>query len=173
MCSKQYSSENAYENHLLSKKHKDLASTFSEKGKANAEPSLAANSNTEQRVPNWRTQIGQATSQQEIEEIIVAKLESAVRLDECECLFCSHCSSSFDDNIIHMTKAHSFFVPDIEFLVDLKGMFTYLAEKVSIMNLCLYCNGKGKAFHTIESVRKHMVNDVHNNIFLLLNIKKD
>lgn len=44
------------------------------------------------------------------------------------CLFCSHHSRSLMKNIAHMTKVHSFFIPDLEFLVDLRGLIRYLGE---------------------------------------------
>lgn len=52
-----------------------------------------------------------------------------------DCLFCCHHSRSLMKNIGHMTKVHSFFIPDVEFLVDLRGLIRYLggftpAEKV-------------------------------------------
>ena len=45
-----------------------------------------------------------------------------------ECLFCSHISKTLEKNVSHMTVAHSFFIPDVEFLVDLEGLITYLGE---------------------------------------------
>lgn len=45
-----------------------------------------------------------------------------------DCLFCSHHSKSLMKNVGHMTKVHSFFIPDVEFLVDLKGLICYLGE---------------------------------------------
>ncbi len=45
-----------------------------------------------------------------------------------DCLFCSHHSKSIMRNVAHMTKVHSFFIPDVEFLVDLKGLIRYLGE---------------------------------------------
>lgn len=44
------------------------------------------------------------------------------------CLFCSHHSKTLMKNVTHMTKVHSFFIPDVEFLVDLKGLIRYLGE---------------------------------------------
>lgn len=44
------------------------------------------------------------------------------------CLFCPQRSRSLMKNVAHMTKAHSFFIPDVEFLVDLKGLIGYLGE---------------------------------------------
>lgn len=45
-----------------------------------------------------------------------------------DCLFCSHHSSSLMKNVAHMTKIHSFFIPDIEYLSDLKGLIKYLGK---------------------------------------------
>lgn len=45
-----------------------------------------------------------------------------------DCLFCSHHSKSLMKNLAHMTKVHSFFIPDVEFLVNLKGLIRYLGE---------------------------------------------
>lgn len=45
-----------------------------------------------------------------------------------DCLFCSHHSRSLVKNVAHMTKVHSFFIPDVEFVVDLKGLIRYLGE---------------------------------------------
>lgn len=48
-----------------------------------------------------------------------------------DCLFCKHKnSSSLEENMKHMTEAHFFFIPDIEFCVDFLGLITYLGEKV-------------------------------------------
>lgn len=46
------------------------------------------------------------------------------------CLFCSHHSSSLMKNVAHMTKVHSFFIPDIEYLVDLRGLIQYLGKSM-------------------------------------------
>jgi len=43
-----------------------------------------------------------------------------------ECLFCPHVSNDFENNIEHMTVEHSFFIPDIEYLVDLEGFISHL-----------------------------------------------
>jgi len=43
-----------------------------------------------------------------------------------ECLFCPHVSDSLETNIQHMTAEHSFFIPDVEYLVDLEGFMSHL-----------------------------------------------
>jgi len=79
------------------------------------------------------------------------------------CLFCSSSSSSsVEENLKHMSSSHSFFVPDLEyFLVDVEGLLTYLGEKVGCGFLCLWCNEKGKAFHTVDSAQAHMRDKGH------------
>lgn len=47
-----------------------------------------------------------------------------------DCLFCPHHSKDLEKNLIHMTEKHSFFVPDLEFVIDLETLISYLGEKV-------------------------------------------
>lgn len=82
-----------------------------------------------------------------------------------DCLFCSHHSSSLVKNVAHMTKVHSFFIPDIEYLSDLKGLITYLGEKVGVGKICLWCNEKGKSFYSTEAVQAHMNDKSHCKLF--------
>jgi pre-60S factor REI1 len=58
-------------------------------------------------------------------------------------------------------KCHSFFIPDFEYVIDLIGLLNYLCEKISIENVCLYCNGKGRTLYSLEAVRKHMTDKGH------------
>ena len=46
-------------------------------------------------------------------------------------------------------------------LVDPTGLITYLGEKLAVGNVCIYCNGKGREFRTLDAVRKHMVDKSH------------
>ncbi|XP_067425946.1 cytoplasmic 60S subunit biogenesis factor ZNF622 [Emydura macquarii macquarii] len=82
-----------------------------------------------------------------------------------DCLFCPHHSSSLMKNVAHMTKAHSFFIPDIEYLVDLRGLITYLGEKIGVGKICLWCNEKGKSFYSTEAVQAHMNDKSHCKLF--------
>ncbi|XP_019344183.1 cytoplasmic 60S subunit biogenesis factor ZNF622 isoform X1 [Alligator mississippiensis] len=83
-----------------------------------------------------------------------------------DCLFCLHHSSSLMKNVAHMTKVHSFFIPDIEYLMDLKGLIKYLGEKVGIGKICLWCNEKGKSFYSTEAVQAHMHDKSHCKLFI-------
>ncbi|KAK1339585.1 hypothetical protein QTO34_018138 [Cnephaeus nilssonii] len=82
-------------------------------------------------------------------------------------LFCSHHSSSHRKNVAHMTKIHSFFLPDIEYLLDLKGLIQSLGEKVGVGKICLWCNEKGKSFYSMEAVQAHMNDKSHCKLFTL------
>nr|XP_020145605.1 zinc finger protein 622 isoform X2 [Microcebus murinus] len=82
-----------------------------------------------------------------------------------DCLFCSHHSSSLVKNVAHMTKVHGFFIPDIEYLSDLKGLIKYLGEKVGVGKICLWCNEKGKSFYSTEAVQAHMNDKSHCKLF--------
>ena len=98
------------------------------------------------------------STSEELNHLIDLKIASSPRLNVTDCLFCTESGfASLDDNLAHMAVAHSFFIPDLEYLVDLEGLITYLGEKISVGNVCIYCNGKGRALHSLEAVRKHMV----------------
>jgi pre-60S factor REI1 len=60
-----------------------------------------------------------------------------------------------------MSMAHSFFIPDAEYLIDISGLISYLGEKIAVGNICIFCNGKSREFRTLEAARKHMVDKSH------------
>ena len=63
----------------------------------------------------------------ELNQSIDAKIAAArSRLSPTHCLFCTSTSPSLPDNLTHMSSAHSFFVPDAEYLIDLPGLITGL-----------------------------------------------
>lgn len=77
------------------------------------------------------------------------------------CIFCTHVAANFEENLLHMTSAHSFFVPDIEFIDNLEGLIQFLQAKVWENCVCLLCNGRGRGFASGEAVRKHMRDKGH------------
>src|ERR1700737_1332236 len=70
------------------------------------------------------------------------------------CLFCLTPSNKFEENVAHMALAHGLFVPEKEYLTDLRGLIVYLGEKIGVGNLCIYCK---KTFTSAEAARAHMV----------------
>lgn len=57
-----------------------------------------------------------------------------------DCLFCPNHSATMTKNLHHMYLEHSFFIPDIEYVLDVRGLLLYLGEKVSRFYMCLWCN---------------------------------
>ncbi|KAJ1925556.1 pre-60S factor rei1 [Tieghemiomyces parasiticus] len=97
-----------------------------------------------------------AETQEEMDALIDKKIKMSPRLPLEQCLFCLHTSDTFEANMEHMTKAHSLFIPELEYLKDLRGLIKYLGEKISVANVCLYCNGRGRGLRTMEAVQHHM-----------------
>lgn len=77
-------------------------------------------------------------------------------LDPTCCFMCDLECDTIQNCIVHMHKKHGFFIPDIEYLKDPKGLLTYLGLKVKRDLLCLYCNERCHPFSSLEAVRKHM-----------------
>lgn len=166
LCNKTFSSENAYSNHLSSKKHKDL-----EANKAKKQGSLITES---QFSNNFKRKDSKETDPQNTESENAESLShngdddddedddiEEDTLEVTDCLFCPHHSVTLEENVKHMMRSHSFFIPDLEYVVDLKGLVMYLCEKVGMGNMCLYCNDKGKSFFSLEAVQSHMVDKGH------------
>jgi pre-60S factor REI1 len=106
--------------------------------------------------------IDEGASKDEINETIDTKIAAArSRLSPLHCLFCTDSFPSLEVNLTHMSTAHSFFIPDAEYLIDITGLISYLGEKIAIGNVCIHCNDKGKEFRTLEAVRKHMIDKSH------------
>lgn len=106
--------------------------------------------------------VAEDATEEDIEMSIDAKIAAArQQIPPTACLFCTSRSNDIATNIRHMTSAHSFYIPDAEYLVDLPGLLGYLGEKLAIGNTCLYCPNGGKEFNSLEAVRAHMRDRSH------------
>ena len=155
VCNKFFSSENAFTNHLNSKKHKEQAKHKQD----------ACKTGNEVNTHKKRTANLSSSEPEEVESDGEYEETDDESLETTQCLFCPHFSTTFEDNMRHMTKSHSFYVPDLEYVTDLEALIGYLGEKVGLGKVCLYCNDKGKEFHSIEAVQKHMMDKGHCKIF--------
>uniref|UniRef100_S4R473 Zinc finger protein 622 n=1 Tax=Petromyzon marinus TaxID=7757 RepID=S4R473_PETMA len=81
------------------------------------------------------------------------------------CFFCPQRSRTLARSLAHMSREHGFFIPDVQYLVDLPGLMRYLGEKVGAGNVCLWCNEKGRSFYSLDAVRKHMRDKGHCKLF--------
>ena len=168
VCQKTYNSRGGLESHLKSKKHLERLAASGEEcdtpSVAITTDSVTYNNDTGSNVPSnqesrpsFRVRLGQAQTEAQVNALIKEKIDHSVRLTPQDCLFCTQTSLNLEENLKHMAQQHSFFIPDIEYLVDLTGLIQYLQDKISIENVCIYCCGKGKTLHSLEAVRAHMV----------------
>eukprot|EP01117_Protostelium_nocturnum_P002785 TRINITY_DN13708_c0_g1_i1.p1 TRINITY_DN13708_c0_g1~~TRINITY_DN13708_c0_g1_i1.p1 ORF type:complete len:404 (-),score=121.88 TRINITY_DN13708_c0_g1_i1:76-1287(-) len=165
LCSKSYSSDNQFQQHLKTKKHLENESK-KEQGllqtKEKAEPKPPKEPLSKEKVEEiYKDWVKDLKLTQEEEDFMRNKIANSHPFTENTCLFCNIESEDIEGNVDHMTKIHGFFIPDLEYLTDLKGLIHYLGQKIFIGNDCLYCNGKGKGFHTAESVQGHMRDMFH------------
>ncbi|KAI9271447.1 non-SMC mitotic condensation complex subunit 1 [Sporodiniella umbellata] len=146
---KSYSSENGFTNHVLSKKHKDTEALM---GKEHlASPTIQ---------PHHQKMSLLSDLDDTDNESVLSFVTDADRVIDT-CLFCGLHSGDFESNLDHMKIYHGFFLPDIEYLEDPKGLVTYLSEKIVNDFTCLYCNGRGKEWKSLFAVRKHMLDKGH------------
>lgn len=180
LCGKGYRSSKAHEQHLNSKSHLSRAAestTGEDKGSTIIKPLPRV-----PKVPLHRTlQEDEDSEESEWEEVddleedlageasdSLAKLrvnespdnddmdEDDYELNPTCCFMCDLEHDSVENCMVHMHKKHGFFIPDIEYLKDPKGLLTYLSLKVKRDLMCLYCNERCHPFSSIEAVRKHM-----------------
>jgi len=170
LCKKNYSSEKALKGHLNSNKHKereittkkldrDMNINIKRQEKDQQTPQPTTNQ-TQTETPTPTPPVEEEKELTE-DEWIAQKVALAHKFEETECLFCHLKSSDLTSNAKHMASEHGLFIPDIEYLVDLKGLILYLGEKIAIGNICLFCNGKGRAFDSLQAVQSHMMSLSH------------
>jgi len=166
-CNKKFSTEKAYDNHIKSKKHVEAALQFDKKenkmeiieNQKNRKLALEE----EKRNQSERVEGEEDMDDDEIEEVDSDEWdeEDSDPIPRTDCFFCMHHSSTLEKNAIHMSTEHSFFIPDVDFLVDLPGLFEYLGAKVGQGHMCLWCNEKARNFRSCSAVQKHMVDKGH------------
>lgn len=74
------------------------------------------------------------------------------------CLFCNKLCGGIKKCLDHMRIQHSFVILDVDCLVDLKGLQEYLAERIHIGNMCLFCS---KTFRDGRRAQQHMLDKGH------------
>ncbi|KAI8777449.1 zinc finger protein 622 isoform X1 [Biomphalaria glabrata] len=161
-CNKSFSTTNALENHIQSKKHKEVLTGNLKPKRGSKKPKIHNNSQTAPVNSIIETSDVGTDIQVDEEDSDTESCDSFSDTFGLEqCLFCSFISSSLEDNVKHMTSHHGFFIPDAEFISDLEGLIIYLGEKVSDGHLCLWCNEKGKRFHSTKDAQRHMIDKGH------------
>ena len=156
---------------MLSKRHKELEASLGASTEAiSTEPSspepeaMEVEESQAAGQRNWKSELASAETDEQLAELIAEKRALAPRLPPTACIFCPHTSESVEDNLGHMSSAHSFFVPYLDNMKDLEGLLRALSDVVTVENLCLYCGDTGRRMHTMEAVRKHMADKGHSKI---------
>ena len=178
-CGKVYYSENAYANHMGSKKHKEAAKesfkqmAIEKERKLEQKDDDAMSNQSDSTLgdevePSQQSIYESLTASQSLDEEsqIQKKLANAKKLPIGECIFCRETQTGDDiealsANVNHMVKAHSTFIPEQDYLTDLRGLIEYLQTKVSVGNFCIACH---KGFRTMEACRAHMASMSHRRI---------
>lgn len=145
VCRKKFNSQKQYENHLASKAHKkkleskdktvvlNKKSTSTEDISSKNEGNMS--NNNEEKIET-DSEIESLDSDEWLED-------SKYQVYESNCLFCDHHSRTLMNSVKHMLKKHSFFVPDLEYCVDLNGLLEYLEQKICIDFKCIWCSDSG------------------------------
>lgn len=134
-CEQRYTNRKAWQTHLKSQNHAEKTAGF------NTTAPVASN---EQSSP-------QILSLDPCHEVQPADEEG--RSSTLQCLFCNIESTTLDSNLIHMSHAHSFFIPNAEYLIDMESFLQYLVAIVSVFRECIFC---GSARSTKFGVQDHM-----------------
>ncbi|GAA5989105.1 hypothetical protein JCM10908_001160 [Rhodotorula pacifica] len=191
-CNKTFASQQTHDAHMQTKKHKDMVLSKASKVKVSEMRSASPESDSAP-VPSTSTAPPPAPPASAAEEVkfessgdaaldrlVSRRLQYAPPIAPSACLFCSHSSASTQDNVQHMRAAHSFVIPEEEYLVDLEGLLRRLGEEVGTWNVCVCC-GKGyggnidlnqdaevpiedlrkRASKGVEAVRAHMQSKSH------------
>jgi len=179
--SKVYTSDGAYRSHINSRKHKGNESRAPARPAHTPPPGLTSAADSSPKVESQPTPVPSSkehvsspptqqtlktdhhdTSDDELGPSIDAKIAAVrARLSTSHCLFCTTESPSMQENLTHMHSAHSFFIPDAEYLINLSGLISYLGEKVAVGNVCLFCNEKSREYRSLQAARQHMLDKSH------------
>lgn len=157
LCNKVFRSQNALDNHLRSKKHREMEAIAEREGIHKSQMVTRSTSKTSSQ----EEMEAESDEDEDVdyEEEEWDEEEELIGLEEC--LFCSYISSSLETNLSHMTTRHSFFLPDAEFISDLEGLVVFLGEMISQGHMCLWCQDRSKLFRSVRAVQKHMVDKGH------------
>jgi len=139
-CEQHYTNRKAWQAHLKSRNHIEKSAASSSKAP------IAPHESVSLRALSFKS-----TDDDE-------PIEEEEEFKSLQCLFCNLTSPSLEANLGHMSLAHSFFIPDAEYLIDVESLLSYLFTVVSIFHECLYC---GTERSTKFAVQDHMRSKGH------------
>lgn len=133
-CHKNFISDKSYQNHLNSKKHRENVLLAEKKAQT-----LGSQADAPMKPTEPKEEIKEQENDVKIEDDMDVEEVDSDEWDEDfdnpiannDCIFCAHHSEDLVENVKHMSTAHSFFIPDTEYITDLEGLLLYLGEKVT------------------------------------------
>lgn len=163
ICRKNFNGMKQYENHLISKTHKkNLQQNDNIVTRTKKLPDRF-NCRRNDQVENVSVENGEEMEIcSDVESLDSDEWleDSKYRIDN-NCLFCNYQNESIEGCMKHMKQKHSFFVPDLEYCVDLSGLLEYLEQKICADFKCIWCNDSGRKMRSAQAVKMHMVDKGH------------
>jgi pre-60S factor REI1 len=162
-CQKTFFSENSYQNHVKSSKHRAREARMLRDSADDASSVMSSTFSLGEPVnkPRERSEVSKVT-----ESLKNATIDEDEEDEEMEdsgfsssrCLFCNEKASDIHQNTEHMFKSHGMFIPERDYLVDLEGLIHYLYRKINENSECLYCHA---VRNNAEGTRTHMRDKGH------------
>lgn len=179
-CKKTFKTTEQLEQHKKSKNHKKSEKAYMEANPEAAQSSMFQNITTDKPLMNSvlsllnqhsasQSEKEEGDSQHENSESCDhphppegdedSKLPVRTSLDSLRiCLFCNKELSGVKKCLDHMRDKHSFYVLDVDCVTSLKGLLTYIAERIQLGYLCLFCS---KMFRNARRCQQHMMDKAH------------
>ncbi|EGD83548.1 zinc finger protein [Salpingoeca rosetta] len=189
-CKKTFSSRNAHQNHINSKKHKEAEKREAARQQRQQEHAQQPQHQQQEQAhvnnggkagngSKGKTTTTTTTQQQQQQQQLSSTAQSTAMetakdeeeeeeeeeeepvLELVDSLFDTYRADSFEENVEYMGQKHGFFIPHLEFVDDLQGLVRYLQLKVGNYFTCIWCN---KACAGLEAVRQHMDDKGHKQV---------
>lgn len=163
-CNKAFYSENSYQNHVNSSKHKQREARLRKDGDAASVQSSAFSfgepvTKSGDDVSKVTENLKSATIDEQDEDVDVNDEEDdKVEFSPSHCLFCKIDSADIHTNVDHMRKDHGMFIPEQKYLADIDGLIHYLWRKITENFECLYCHTMR---NTAQAIQTHMRDKSH------------
>lgn len=155
-CKKTFASQQALENHFQSRKHQDQLKKLASGESQSRKGPLRIRTPTTEKL-EVKPVSNESVDEEDWEDVDEDELMEETptvedvskdtpmetdkplpmepKLEDCipihVCLFCNRKAADSSANLEHMATAHSFFVPDPDYLVDVEGLLKYLGESIA------------------------------------------
>ena len=168
-CNKGFKSSQQLDEHKKSKKHKKSEKEYLAKHEGMSSSDIFKSISHSQASLADRSESINANMLGDIDQPEIKRLEVEEDSKQHEhrptalestriCLFCDKVFEGVKKCVDHMRLKHGFLILDVDCLVDLKGLLTYMAERIQLGQLCLFCS---KQFRDPRRCQQHMIDKSH------------